>query len=80
MLYTLTFSKTINAKLICEAANTTTTPEADKDISKKRKHLTPDILINAGGVTVSRRKWVQRTCSGYYWSEADVESWKKKKL
>lgn len=63
----------INAKLVCEAANGPITPEADEVLAKKGITVTPDILTNAGGVTVSYFEWVQNLY-GYYWEEADVEA------
>lgn len=63
----------IQAKLVCEAANGPTTPEGDEVLNRKGIVLTPDILTNAGGVTVSYFEWVQNLY-GYYWSEAEVEA------
>ncbi len=62
----------INAKLVCEAANGPITPDADEVLNKRGIPVTPDILTNAGGVTVSYFEWVQNLY-GYYWSEAEVE-------
>ena len=61
----------VNARLMCEAANGPTTPEADEVFKRRGIPLTPDILTNAGGVTVSYFEWVQNLY-GYYWSEEEI--------
>ncbi|MDI6860500.1 MAG: Glu/Leu/Phe/Val dehydrogenase [Caldisericia bacterium] len=61
----------VKTKIIAEAANGPTTPEADEVIVKKGILMLPDILANAGGVTVSYFEWVQNNY-GYYWSEEEV--------
>ncbi len=61
----------IKARLIAEAANGPTTPEADQILWKKSKFMIPDILCNAGGVTVSYFEWVQ-DLNRDHWSEQVV--------
>ena len=61
----------VKARLIAEAANGPTTPEADEIFWKAGKFMIPDILCNAGGVTVSYFEWVQ-DLNRDHWSERVV--------
>ena len=61
----------IKAHLIAEGANGPTTDEADRMLSEGGVTIIPDILANAGGVTVSYFEWVQNRM-GYYWRESEV--------
>jgi glutamate dehydrogenase len=62
----------VKAKLVVEAANGPTTPGADRVFDKRGIICLPDILANAGGVTVSYFEWVQNRM-GYYWTEEEVD-------
>ena len=58
----------IRAKIITEGANGPTTAQADPVLKEKGIFVIPDILANAGGVTVSYFEWVQDR-QGYFWNE-----------
>jgi glutamate dehydrogenase (NAD(P)+) len=61
----------IKAKILCEGANGPTTFVADSILAERKVFVIPDILANAGGVTVSYFEWVQDR-QGYFWTEAQV--------
>jgi glutamate dehydrogenase/leucine dehydrogenase len=64
---------TIHARIVAEAANGPVTPEADRVLVKNGVFLIPDILCNAGGVTVSYFEWVQDE-NHLFWDENDVNA------
>jgi glutamate dehydrogenase/leucine dehydrogenase len=66
-------ASTVRAKIIAEAANGPTTPGADRILESKGVFLIPDILCNAGGVTVSYFEWVQDE-QHLFWDAQDVFS------
>ncbi len=65
-------AENIKAKILLELANGPTTPEADDILFKNKVVLIPDVLANAGGVTVSYFEWLQNL-SNNYWSEEEVD-------
>jgi len=68
---TSSIAKNLKCKIIAEAANGPTLPEADPIIYKKKIMVIPDILANSGGVCISYLEWVQNNM-GYYWSFDEV--------
>ncbi len=61
----------IRARLVIEGANGPTTPQAEDILLDKGILVVPDVLANAGGVTVSYFEWVQNSAS-YFWTESDI--------
>jgi len=69
----------VQAQIVAEAANGPTTPKADEILSKKGIMVIPDILANAGGVTVSYLEWVQ-DLQGFFWDEEAVAQVLQKRM
>jgi glutamate dehydrogenase (NADP+) len=69
----------VKAKMIFEAANGPITFAADAILQSKNIYVFPDILVNAGGVTVSYFEWVQNR-NGLYWSAAEVQNKLQEKM
>lgn len=61
----------IGARVVVEGVNGPTTPKADKVLKDKGIFLVPDILANAGGVTVSYFEWIQGL-QFYFWGEKEI--------
>lgn len=61
----------LNCRIVCEGANGPTTAQADRILEQRGIFVIPDILANAGGVTVSYFEWVQNRM-GYFWTERVV--------
>ncbi|QAA95142.1 Glu/Leu/Phe/Val family dehydrogenase [Pollutimonas thiosulfatoxidans] len=64
-------ANSIRAKIVIEGANGPTTPEADDILRSNGTLIVPDVLANAGGVTVSYFEWVQ-DFSSFYWTETEI--------
>jgi glutamate dehydrogenase (NAD(P)+) len=63
----------IQARLVIEGANGPTTPEADDILAERGILVVPDVIANAGGVTVSYFEWVQ-DFSSFFWSEDEINA------
>jgi glutamate dehydrogenase (NAD(P)+) len=63
----------LRCRVLCEGANGPTTPVADEILAEKKIFVIPDILANAGGVTVSYFEWVQDR-QGFFWNEELVNT------
>ncbi len=63
----------IQARLVIEGANGPTTPEADDILRDRGVLVVPDVIANAGGVTVSYFEWVQ-DFSSFFWSEEEINA------
>jgi glutamate dehydrogenase (NAD(P)+) len=63
----------ITARMVIEGANGPTTPEADDILHERNVLVLPDVIANAGGVTVSYFEWVQ-DFSSFFWSEDDINA------
>ena len=61
----------LQTRILCEGANSPTTAYADAELERKGIFVIPDILANAGGVTVSYFEWVQDR-QGFFWRESEV--------
>jgi glutamate dehydrogenase (NAD(P)+) len=63
----------VKARIVAEGANGPTTPAADEILYERGVYLVPDVLCNAGGVTVSYFEWVQ-DLQGFFWDEEQVNT------
>lgn len=70
---TATNAHQIKAKLVIEGANGPTTPEADDILAERDVLVVPDVIANAGGVTVSYFEWVQ-DFSSFFWDEKEINA------
>ncbi|TAG76266.1 MAG: Glu/Leu/Phe/Val dehydrogenase, partial [Burkholderiales bacterium] len=64
-------AQTLNTRLVVEGANGPTTPQADDILHDRGIRVVPDVIANAGGVTVSYFEWVQ-DFSSFFWTESEI--------
>jgi glutamate dehydrogenase (NAD(P)+) len=64
-------AQAIQCRILAEGANGPTTPEADVILRQRNIFVIPDVLCNAGGVTVSYFEWVQ-DLQNYFWTETQI--------
>lgn len=69
----------VKARTVLEVANGPVSPEGDNRLAERGVTVLPDVLVNAGGVTVSYFEWIQNR-TGEYWSEAEVGERLRQKL
>jgi glutamate dehydrogenase (NAD(P)+) len=69
----------LQCRLVAEAANGPTTPEADRILADRGVLVLPDVLANAGGVTVSYLEWVQDQ-QAYFWNEDEISTRMRRQL
>jgi glutamate dehydrogenase (NAD(P)+) len=65
-------ARRVRAKIVIEGANGPTTPDADAILAERGVIVVPDVIANAGGVTVSYFEWVQ-DFNSFFWSESEIE-------
>jgi glutamate dehydrogenase (NAD(P)+) len=70
---TLTNAGRIKARMVIEGANGPTTPAADDILAERNIMVVPDVIANAGGVTVSYFEWVQ-DFSSFFWNESEINA------
>jgi len=66
-------ARNLDTRIVIEAANGPTTPEADDILAERGVLVVPDVIANAGGVTVSYFEWVQ-DFSSFFWSEEEINA------
>ena len=72
-------ARQIQATVIAEGANGPITPDGDEILAERNIHVIPDVLANAGGVTVSYFEWIQNLSSSYY-DEEEIDKKLHRKL
>ena len=79
MLFRSDRARRLKACIVLEGANGPTLPGADDVLAERGILVVPDVICNAGGVTVSYFEWVQNRM-GFYWQEAEVNARLREKM